>query len=140
VYRLRSLVERLPRRPYRRTPPSERSTVRAEVDAPAVVESERWNQLIRDGWVARWRPTTYSRRRDCMWVRRQGHELLVFPGSEDRPRVGNGPHFRLKAEPSIESPATRTGRLRCRGWSFATLVFIPARVTPVALVVAPAIA
>ena len=33
-----------------------------------------------------------------MWVRRQGDELMVFPGSQDRPRVGGGPHFRLNGD------------------------------------------
>lgn len=91
---LRSLIERL-LRPYRRTPRPDRATRRAEADAPAVPEPERWNQFVHDGWVARWLPTTYSRRRDCMWVRRQGGELLVFPGSQDRPRTDTGPRFRL---------------------------------------------
>lgn len=94
---LRSLVERL-LRPYRSTPQPDRDRRRAEPDAPVVTGPERWNHFVRDGWVARWQPTTYSRRRDCMWVRRQGGELLVFPGSQDRPRIGTGPHFRLNGE------------------------------------------
>ena len=91
---LRSLIERL-ERPYRRAPQPHHSTRWAEADATEVTEPDLRNQLSPDGWVARWQPTTYARRRDCMWVRRQGGELLVFPGAQDRPRIGTGPYFRL---------------------------------------------
>lgn len=58
-------------------------------------EADEWNRLVDEGWVCRWRPAAHHRRREWFWVRRSGHELVVFPGSETRPRQGGDPHFRL---------------------------------------------
>jgi hypothetical protein len=58
-------------------------------------EDEHWNQLVGDGWVERWHPTHQYRRRDWLWVLRTENEFLLFPGSEDRPRLGSDPHYWL---------------------------------------------
>jgi hypothetical protein len=79
-------------RPYR--------TVRVEAPGQRATGSEdlSWNQLVGDGWVERWHPSGRYRRRDWLWVRRMGDELFVFPGSQDRPRSGRDPHYRLNGE------------------------------------------
>ena len=58
-------------------------------------EFDEWNRLAEEGWVERWQPTRRSPRRDWLWVRPVDGELLVFPGSRDRPRPHGGAHYRL---------------------------------------------
>lgn len=65
-----------------------------QVSAPADEPDFRdWNRLADEGWVERWHPR--HRRRDWLWVRRLDHELLVYPGSEDRPRNVGDAYYRL---------------------------------------------
>lgn len=65
-----------------------------QVSAPADGDAFKdWNRLGDEGWVERWRPR--HRRRDWLWVRHVDHELLVYPGSEDRPRTAGGAFYRL---------------------------------------------
>jgi hypothetical protein len=78
-------------RPYR-------TDDRPAPDVPAPADDEHWNQLVRQAWVERWHPTHRSRRRDWLWVRHSGHEFLVFAGSQDRPRSGSDPYYRLNGD------------------------------------------
>lgn len=90
--KLRRVVE-VPLGPYRALSTAERSVPASSTVENA--EADVWNHLVDQGWIARWRPLGHHRRRAWFWVRRSGHELLVFPGSERRPRDGNDAQFRV---------------------------------------------
>ena len=68
---------------------------RAAPDVAPPAEDDRWNELVAQGWVERWHPTHQYRRRDWLWVLRTENESLVFSGSQDGPRLGFDPQYRL---------------------------------------------